>query len=77
MPFWLEQAIDWKYGGIFTGIDDDGTVVISCLSAEGAQKALEIVMPPEDRKFAAMRRREAKADDQRDADEEEALASFE
>ena len=26
MPFWLEQAIDWKFGGIFTGIDDDGTV---------------------------------------------------
>ena len=26
MPFWLENAMDWEYGGIFTGIEDDGSV---------------------------------------------------
>lgn len=39
------------------------------------QKAVETVMPREDRKFAAMRRREAKADDRRDAADETSLAN--
>jgi len=26
MPFWMKHAIDWEHGGIFTGIEDDGTL---------------------------------------------------
>lgn len=26
MPFWLKHAIDWEHGGIFTGINDDGSL---------------------------------------------------
>ena len=26
MPFWIEHAIDREYGGIFTGINDDGSL---------------------------------------------------
>ena len=27
IPFWMCHAIDWEYGGIFTGIADDGTIL--------------------------------------------------
>ncbi len=27
MPFWDRHTIDWEHGGIFTGIDDDGSIV--------------------------------------------------
>ena len=27
MPFWLEHCIDWKYGGVFNLVEDDGRIL--------------------------------------------------